>query len=161
MNEAQNKTNELLRKLGEDTIYTAKGHFKACDIRRACITTTIWICAILNVVGIIISNPVLCKVLSGISLLGMIALLIWDSAENKEYRSKHKQIAEKYLALHKEIRAAYSLGNFSNEDIAELNKRVNKLNQSCEWEIPFFARRLAKKAIEKEDSEVDKWFIVD
>lgn len=151
---------ELIQKLGEDTIYSAKGHFKACDIRRICIKTTIWLCAIINVVGLIFSYPILCKILSGISLFGMIALLIWDSAEEKGYQRKHKQIAEKYLALHKELRKAYCLESFSKEIIEEYNKKVNELNENCELEIPCLARRLAKKAIEKKDSEVDMWFLL-
>ena len=152
---------KLVRKLGEDTIYSAKGHFKACDIRRICVTTTIWLCAIISVVGMAISNPILCKVLSAFSLFGMIALLIWNSSENKEYCSNHKQIAEKYLALHKDIRAAFYLESLSKKKMEELNNEVNELNQSCKWEIPLFARRLAKKAIEKKDSEVDRWFLID
>ncbi len=28
------KEKELLRKLGEETLYSAKGHFKSCDLRR-------------------------------------------------------------------------------------------------------------------------------
>lgn len=48
---------ELLRKLGEETIYSAtclrathrqKGHFKACDLRRQLVTYTIWLCATEN-----------------------------------------------------------------------------------------------------------------
>jgi len=37
------ESKELLRKLGEETIYSAKGHFKACDLRRQLVTNTIWI----------------------------------------------------------------------------------------------------------------------
>ena len=32
---------------------TAKGHFKACDLRRQLVTYTIWICALLNIVGML------------------------------------------------------------------------------------------------------------
>lgn len=44
---------ELLKKLGEETLYSAKGHFKACDLRRQLVTYTIWICALLNIVGML------------------------------------------------------------------------------------------------------------
>lgn len=157
MSELMNKN--FIQKLGEDTIYTAKGHFKACDIRRACMNITIWACVIVNIVGLVISNPMLCRVLSSVSLFGMIALLIWDSGENNDYRSRHKQAAEEYLALHKEIRKAYYLNDLSQTEILELNDRVTELDQTCGLEIPYFARKRAKKAIEKTDSEVDKWFI--
>ena len=158
MSELSFSNKKIIQKLGEDTIYTAKGHFKACDIRRTCIRITIWTCAIVNIIGLIVSNPVLCRLLSCVSLLGMIALLIWDSSENKDYRNRHKQAAEKYLALHKEIRKAYYLDYISQQDILELSNRVIELDQNCELEIPFLARKRAKKAIEKRDSEVDKWF---
>ena len=161
MSETHINEKKLIQKLGEDTIYSAKGHFKACDIRRICVTTTIWICAIVSVIGIAISNPILCKVLSVVSLFGMIALLIWDSAANKEYCINHKHVAEKYLALHKCLRAAYYLESLSKEKIEELNNEINELNQSCKWDIPWLARKLAKTAIEKKDSEVDKWFLMD
>ena len=102
---------ELLRKLGEETIYSAKGHFKACDIRRQLITFTIWCCAVLNIVGIMGIDPVAGKIFAAVCLFGTIALLIWNEGEGKNYRAKHKEAAEKYLALHKEIRACYFLDN--------------------------------------------------
>jgi hypothetical protein len=43
---------ELLRKLGEETIYSAKGHFKVCDLRRKLVTSTLWGCVVLNILGI-------------------------------------------------------------------------------------------------------------
>lgn len=160
MSELSHNKIEIIQKLGEDTIYSAKGHFKACDIRRSCMNITIWTCVIVNIVGLIFSNPVLCKIMSSISLFGMIALLIWDSGENKDYRSKHKRAAENYLALHKEIRDIYYSDDITQQDISALSNRVIELNQSCELEIPSFARKRAKKAIEnKEDSEVDKWYV--
>ena len=59
---------DLLKKLGEETIYSAKGHFKACDLRRQLITYTIWICAFLNVIGIIGINPMVDKIISAVGL---------------------------------------------------------------------------------------------
>ncbi len=161
MSEIKTNAKELIQKLGEDTIYSAKGHFKACDIRRICIKFTIWGCAMINIAEFIIPETFYSKILSAISLLGMIALLIWDSAENKEYRSRHKQMGELYLALHKELRTAYYLESFSKEIIEEFNEKISELNKNCELEIPCFARRRAKKAIERKDSEVDKWFLMD
>lgn len=102
---------ELLRKLGEETIYSAKGHFKACDLRRQLVTYTIWGCAFLNVVGIIGVHPLADKILSAVGLFGTIALLLWNEGEGKNYRAKHKEAAEKYLALHKEIRTCYFLSD--------------------------------------------------
>jgi len=150
---------ELLRKLGEETIHSAKGHFKACDLRRQFVTYTIWICAILNVIGIIGINLSMDKWLSAIGLFGSIALLIWNEGEGKNYREKHKQAAEKYLGLHKEIRTCYYLNDCTKEMVEELSKKVSRLDQSGKPEIPGFARRWAKKVIEGNDPETDNWFV--
>jgi hypothetical protein len=152
------KEKELLRKLGEETIYTAKGHFKACDIRRQLVTFTIWACVSLNVIGIIGNSPSVDKWISGIGLFGTIALLIWNEGEGKFYRAKHKETAEKYLALHKEIRNCYFLTDCDKTQVEQLSKKVSQLDQSEKPEIPYIARILAKKAIEKKDPETDNWF---
>jgi len=150
---------ELLRKLGEETLYSAKGHFKACDLRRQLITYTIWSCAILNVVGIIGIHPIADKWISAVGLFGTIALLIWNEGEGKNYRAKHKEAAEKYLALHKEIRSCYFLNTYDKRQVVDLSKRVSQLDQSEKPEIPGFARKQAKKSIEKIDPETDNWFL--
>ena len=149
---------ELLKKLGEETIYSAKGHFKACDIRRKQVTTTIWFCAILNVVAVIGISPLIDKWFAAISLFGLIALLLWNQGEGKNYRGRHKEAAESYLALHKKIRECFFLSNCSDEDINKLSQKAIDLDKSEKPEIPAFAYRLAKKAIEK-IGETDNWFL--
>lgn len=151
----------LLKKLGEETLYSAKGHFKACDLRRQLVTYTIWSCALLNVVGIIGIHPLVDKWLSAVGLLGTIALLIWNEGEGKDYRAKHKDAGEKYLAIHKEVRSCYFLSDCKREDVEELSKRVSKMDKSEKPEIPGFARKWAKEAIEKSDPETDNWFLKD
>src|SRR5687768_807727 len=103
---------ELLRKLGEETIYSAKGHFKACDLRRNLVTTAIWTCVATSILDImnIIPNDIW---FDAIGLFGAIALLIWNEGDGKNYRGKHKEAAEKYLALHKEVRSCYFLNDCS------------------------------------------------
>lgn len=150
---------ELLRKLGEETIYSSKGHFKACDLRRQLVTYTIWGCAVLNVVGIIGVHPLMDKILSAIGLFGTIALLMWNEGEGKNYRAKHKEAAEKYLALHKEIRSCYFLSDCTTNQVEELSKKVSEFDQSEKPEIPGYARKWAKKVIERKDSETDNWFV--
>lgn len=150
---------ELLEKLGEETLYSAKGHFKACDLRRQLITYTIWLCAILNVIAIIGINPSTDKWLAALGLFGTIALLIWNEGEGKNYRAKHKEAAEKYLALHKEIRSCYFLSDCNKDEVDELNKRVVKFDQSEKPEIPGFAKKWAKRVIEGKDPETDNWFL--
>lgn len=150
---------KLLKKLGEETIYSAKGHFKACDLRRQLITYTIWSCAVLNIIGIIGVDPHIDKIFTAFALFGTIALLIWNEGEGKNYRAAHKAAAEKYLALHKEIRSCYFLNNVTTTEVEELSKKVSKFDQSEKPEIPAFARKCAKKSIEKNDPETDNWFI--
>lgn len=149
---------ELLKKLGQETIYSAKGHFKAADIRRNLITAAIWICILTSILDImnIISNDIW---FDAIGLFGAIALLTWNEGDGKEYRSKHKEAGEKYLALHKEIRSCYFLETLSGAEVENLNKKVTTLDQSSKPEIPGFARKWAKHSIERKDPETDNWFL--
>jgi hypothetical protein len=149
---------ELLKKLGEETIYSAKGHFKSCDLRRRQISHTIWICTILNIIGVIGIHSLVDKITSAVGLFGTIALLIWNEGEGKSYCAEHKKVAEKYLALHKEIRDSYFLAP-TKQQIKELSKKVRELDISKKPEIPSFARKLARKAIEKNDPETHNWFL--
>ena len=152
---------QLFKKLGEETLYSAKGHFKSCDLRRQQITYTIWSCAIINILGIVGISPLVDKWLAAVGLLGTIGLLIWNEGEGKSYRVKHKESAENYLALHKQIRACYFLNNCSEQLVEELNKKVIELDKSDKPDIPSYARKWAKKAIESKDPETDNWFLND
>ncbi len=150
---------ELLRKLGEETIYSAKGHFKACDLRRQLVTYTIWGCVALNILGVWGINPLIDKAIALIGLFGTIALLLWNEGEGKNYRAKHKEAAEKYLALHKEIRTCYFLSDCDKTQVEQLSKTVSLFDQSEKPEIPDYARKWAKKVIESKDPETDNWFL--
>lgn len=153
------KEKELLRKLGEETLHSAKGHFNACDLRRRLVTFTIWGCAIVNIVGVLGTNNSVGQFIASIGLFGTIALLIWNEGEGKNYRAKHKVAAENYLALHKEIRSCYFLDECDKKNVEEINKKVSRFDSSEKPDIPGYARRLAKKAIEKSDPETDNWFL--
>lgn len=148
---------DLLRKLGEESLYSAKGHFKACDIRRNFVTSAIWICVITSILDImnIIPNDIW---FDAIGLFGAIALLIWNEGDGKNYRAKHKEAAERYLALHKEIRACFFLSQCNTATVEALSKKVSEFDQAEKPEIPGLARRLAKTAIEKK-GETDNWFL--
>lgn len=152
------KEKNLLRKLGQETIYSAKGHFKSADIRRIQTKWTIVLCMILNVIGIIGISEMVDKWLSAFGLLGTFFLFYWDAEEGKDYRAKHKATGERYLSLHKEIRECYFLSECQPEDVKQLNERVVKLDQETKPEIPHLARKWAQRAIEKDD-ETDNWFL--
>jgi len=149
---------ELLKRLGEETLYSAKGHFKACDVRRKLFTFTIWLCALINVIGIVGIHPLLDKWLFATGLFGSIALLIWNQGEGKFYRARHKEAGETYLSIHKEIRKHYFMDELKKDDIDLLNQKVIDFDKSDKPEIPGFARMLAKRAIEKK-GETDNWFL--
>lgn len=152
------KEKELLRKLGEETLYSAKGHFKACDLRRNVITLAIWACVITSILDImnLLSSDIW---FDAIGLFGAIALLIWNEGEGKNYRAKHKEAAEKYLALHKEIRSCYYLSDCDKKQVEQLSINVSQFDKTEKPEIPVFARKWAKKAIESKDPETDNWFL--
>jgi hypothetical protein len=149
---------QLIRKIGEETIYSAKGHFKAGDLRRNLFTIVIWSCAILNLTGLIGMNPTADKIMSALGLLGTIALLIWNEGEGKEYKAKHKQAAEGYLSLHKDARLLYFSDDVSDKKIKELSRKVSELDKSSRPDIPIIAKEWAKRAIEK-SGETDIWWI--
>ena len=151
------KEKKLLTKLGEETIFSAKGHFKACDIRRNQITVTIWCCVGLNILGLFDFHSTISKIISAIGLFGTIGLLIWNEGEGKNYRANHKKIAEEYLSLHKEIRECFFLNACSDIEVKNLSEKVRALDKTEKPEIPWFARILAKRAIET-TKETDNWF---
>lgn len=152
--------NQLLKKLGEETLYSAKGHFKACDLRRQATTWTIWTCAILNVFGLLVDHPMANKAFAAIGLIGLVALLIWNEGEGKQYQTRHRGSAEKYLALHKEIRTCYFTEECDVETVKTLSEKVRNLDGSDRPDIPSVSRWLAKRAIEKK-GETDNWFLND
>lgn len=148
---------EQLKNLGEETIYSAKGHFKASDLRRNLITITIWGCAILNVIGFCGIDPILDKVISALGIFGTMGLLIWNEGEGRDYKSKHKRAGEEYLSLHKEIRELYFKEYITSEEYSAINEKVRELDKSEKPDIPMTARKWAQKAIQK-NNETNNWF---
>lgn len=113
----------------------------------------------MNIVGIIGIHQSVDKWFSALGLFGTIALLMWNEGEGKNYRAKHKEAGEKYLSLHKEIRSCFFLSGCDKKQVESLSNQVIQHDQSEKPEIPGYARKWAKKAIEKKDPETDNWFI--
>ena len=151
------KNESLIKRLAEETIYSAKGHFKSSDLRGNAITFTIWMCAILSVLGLVIEGDLINKWFSAIGLIGSIGLLIWNEGEGKDYRTKHKQIAELYLSIHKELRDLYFIEKGNKEKLQEISDRIKLLDKSEKPNISFLARKLSQLAIEK-NKETDNWY---
>lgn len=139
-------------------MYSAKGHFKATDMRRNLVTATIWLCAITSVVGLVGINPMVDRAMSAIGLFGAIALLIWNEGEGKEFKARHKEVGEKYLALHKEIRNCYFLSDCETAEVEKLTQQVIALDKSDKPDITIMARKWAQRGIEKND-ETDNWWL--
>ena len=151
------KNEKLIKKLAEETIYSAKGHFKSSDIRRTLVTSTIWICAILSVLGMVIDGKEINKWFSAFGLIGTIGLLIWNEGEEKNYRSEHKRTAEQYLSIHKEIRDLYFLNKSSTNELQTLSNKVKELDKQEKPDITYLARKWAQFAIKK-NNETDNWY---
>jgi hypothetical protein len=149
---------ELLRKLGEETLYSAKGHFKSVDLRRVEIKIAILGAMVLGLLGAIGLNEEIDRWMSAFVVLFSFMLFYWDAEEGKDYRIKHKQTAELYLALHKEIRACFFLTSCDNEEVRGLSEKVMQLDKSAKPDIPWLARKWAQRAIENYD-ETNNWFL--
>lgn len=154
----EDSTKNLLKKIGEESIYSAKGHFKACDLRRNLVTITIWLCALINAFGMTCITTNYDKWLSAIGLFGTIALLIWNEGEGRSYRDNHKRAGEAYLSIHKEVRELFYGETVSEEDFKSINQKIRKLDKSDKPDIPIMARKWAQNAIQKYN-ETDNWFL--
>jgi len=151
------KNEKLIKKLAEETLYSSKGHFKSSDIRRMLVTSTIWFCAILSVLGMVIDGKEINKWFSAFGLIGTIGLLIWNEGEEKDYRAKHKKIAEQYLSIHKEIRDFYFLDKNDIDKLQVLSDKVKKIDKQEKPDITFLARKWSQFAIKK-NNETDNWY---
>jgi hypothetical protein len=145
-----------LRSVGQETIFTAKGHFKASDWHKLRSLLLLFICLCCDVVGIAVEGE-LGKVLNiaGAILTGL--LLIWEAQDGKNFRDRHKEAANKYLTLHKDIRKLYRDGPPDEATFEELRKRQRELDEESRPDISWLPRMWAKWSIEKFD-ETENWW---
>jgi len=149
---------ELLRRLGEETLHSAKGHFKACDLRRWSLSTATWICFTFSIISLGIVNHEFDMILKMGAVLASVGLLIWNEGTGKEYRTLQRLAGEKYLALHKEIRACYFLTSCEIDHVEKLSRKVSEYDEdNSRPEIPWLARVWARYAVEK-SGETDNWY---
>ena len=148
-----------LKSYGESTAYTAKGHFKAADLRRRFNLTLIATIMIIAVFSIsqVIESTLTNQVLGAFSLLASILLLIFEVHDGVNNHIKHKLFAEKYLELHYDIYHVFQGKDCSEEEITRLKNRMNKLNRTERPFISSFAKKYAKKAIE-ENGAMNVWW---
>lgn len=148
-----------LKSYGENTAYTAKGHFKAADLRRRFNLTLIVIIMVVAVLSIsqVIKLTLINQILGVVSLLASIILLIFEVHDGVNNHIKHKLFAERYLELHYDIYHAFEDTDCSEEEVTRLKKRMNKLNRVERPFISSFAKKAAKKGIEESD-EMNVWW---
>lgn len=147
----------LLKKMAEETIYSAKGHFKSADVRSGLIGFVIWSCMILAILRLASDSAHIGKISASLTLFGSIALLLWNQGESKDYRQRHKEIGEKYLSLHKELRELFYLEKLESSVVENISLRIRNLDQSLKPTISYLGRNLSKRAIEK-NKETDNWY---
>ncbi|MFQ5753424.1 MAG: hypothetical protein ACE5HI_15655, partial [bacterium] len=150
---------DILKSYGESTAYTAKGHFKAADLRRRFNLTLIAIIMTISVLSIsqLVKFALINQVLGACSLLASIFLLIFEVHDGVNNHIKHKLFAEKYLELHYDIFHAFQDNNCSEDEITRLKNRMNKLNRTERPFISSLARKAAKKAV-VENQEMNVWW---
>lgn len=148
----------MLQDLGRDSIYSAKEHFKASDIRRILIRVCVVGGALLSIVLAVFSiEGLLAKILNVLTLFFMIALLMLE--RDAYYCHAHKEWGEKYLAYHKKIEMLVkSNADVSNNDVEQYVKELNDLNTNCPCIVNRMARRMGKRSIERKNPETDNWF---
>ena len=149
---------ELARKIGEETIYTAKGYFKCFDIASMIKNLLLWINLILMVITVALVVFDCCsmaqKGLMIASLLVMVVLLYLDGKCSDSYLCECKVAANQYLSLHKKIRNCYFT---EDEDVKSFAEEARRLDSLSHPRIHLLARWMSKLAIEK-FGEVDLWY---
>lgn len=150
---------KLLKAYGESTAYTAKGHFKAADIRRRLNLVLIVLIMAISVLSIsqLIQSVLVAQIMGVCSLLASIFLLIFEFHDGHDTHIRHRLYADKYLELHYDIFHAFESDECTQEEIKKLKNRMNKLNRKERPTISSFARKSAKKAIEVKKEMIVWW----
>lgn len=140
---------ELLKHIGENTAYSAKGHFKTSDLRRSLVYFYIVINMIFAVIAVSgLFGNTLVKILSVLSLLASILLLITETHGGLSICDRHVKCANKYLELHNDVYAEFLKDDHNQEAIMKLQDRMNAMNKSSRPNINLGGRLWAKWAIE-------------
>ncbi len=149
----------VLKLYGENTANSAKCHFKAADLRKRTIMFLIITIMLVSIIGItqLIQSALINQLLGVLSLLGSILLLVFELQDGANSHVKHKAIGEAYIQLHYDIFHAFQDDKCAQKHITSLKNRMNDLNKSDKPFVSFFARRMAKRAIEVKE-EMNPWW---
>lgn len=153
------KKKNLIKEWGENTAYSAKGHFKSADLRKITITILLivnLIFALLTLVDIGVS-PVAIKIMGVVSLIATIYLLIFESQNGKNSIKEHMLIGEEYLSIHYELQYLFSKDLISESEIEEIRRKLNEIRKKDQPMISQIAKNCATRAIEKKGEMIMWW----
>lgn len=117
----------ILASWGENTAYSAKGHFKTADIKSFYLKGLIIVNILFAIFSIMELNlPLLVKLFGLISLIASILLLVEENSKNKSSSHHHMKIGDEYLALHYKLQNLHSQEKPAIEEFKELEKRLKR-----------------------------------
>lgn len=154
---------ETIRRRGEDTAYSAKGHFKSADFYKS---TMKWLISI-NILFAVFSIAdlgdsdivnIITRVLGAVSLMASILILVRQSEDGKNITQRHMEIGEEYLDIHHQLQALYNQETVSKEEFEKVKLRLSRITKKSKPIINQLAIKMARRAIEKK-GEMTTWWI--
>ncbi len=146
----------LIKQWGENSAYSAKGHFKSADIKKKQIKILVIINVLFAVFSLLeLGLPLIAKFFGLISLIASILLLISESQEDKS--AIHMKIGDEYLGIHYELQRLYYEDDLKENEVNSILERIREINKKDKPSISQLAKKIAKKAIEDE-GEMIKWW---
>jgi hypothetical protein len=150
------RKDELLRQLAEESIYSAKGHYKTADWLNVSLAGYIFIPLTTSLLLLLFTFPDLLQRI--LSFLGFLfASLALNSAinNNKDKGNKkienHQSLGDKYLDLYKRLRTLYAdLDNVTVGNLKNIQKELSQLDNTKSLHISFMGRLWSKSTIKKE-----------
>jgi hypothetical protein len=150
---------DLIKQWGENSAYSAKGHFKTSDLKRIWIKTLITVNLLFAIFSTIdlIENLLILKIFGVISLIASVLILVYESQESKNSITNHMKLGDEYLIIHYELQELFHKDNFNETDLEQISKKIKRIKQKEKPIINGIAKKWAKNAIEKEN-EMIKWW---
>jgi len=165
MEESENPTTfkmivnkELLRNWGENTAYSAKGHYKTADIKSMYLKILIIVNVVFAIFSLLDFPYSFFTTLFGISsLIASILLLVEEASNGQASTSSHMMLGDEYLNVHYKLQELNSQENPSMDNFNKLASIIEELNTKQKPRIFQIAKKQAKTAIEI-DGEMTKWW---
>jgi hypothetical protein len=146
----------LAKQLAEETIYSAKGHFKTSDWIGRQLFLLVVVPFATSAITLVFTPPDwLVRLLAFAGLLFSTFALVFSYASNQqkaqEDMEKHLDCGNKYLEIYKKLRAGVETDSLTKNDLQTVTQEVSKLDQAtCNLKISTIGRWHAKLALERE-----------